>query len=244
MARQTKMYSQFESAIESLVRHELPNRPSQRTRNEKFNLFRLGKPAKRVDGLIATLNRTLLPHLRPTYGPIPASAIRNQKENYADLLPKTVRFHTADLNAKSGEARSIEDSLGITSALSSDELRKFGERVTAKPLLPDPGRQVICYKTGDFSGPHNDHHPEDEDYRKGYVDIHIMLSASSVGPQLLVYEKSRGLLNHVEDVAKGLSVAVYQLPFWHYVTPLVARSKTPFPCRWLLLATYIIDRRR
>lgn len=190
-----------------------------------------------------TLNWKLLPHLRPTYGPIPASALRDQKENYADLLPKTIRFHTADLCVESSRARSIADLLGITSLLDFDELRKFGERVTGKSLAPEPGRQVICYKPGDFSGPHNDHHPEDEDYRKGYVDIHITLSPSSVSSQLLIYERSHGLLNEVEEVGKGLSVAVYQLPFWHYVTPLLARSKSPPPYRWLLLATYIIDRR-
>ena len=31
----------------------------------------------------------------------------------------------------------------------------------------DWGRQVICYETGDYSGPHNDHHPQNEDERNG-----------------------------------------------------------------------------
>jgi hypothetical protein len=242
MTQKIGTHSQFNDALRAALQRRLFRLPLRRTKYERLNLFRLSKSSLQVDRLVETLNRKLLPHLRPTYGPVPASALRDQKENYADLLPKTLRFHTADLCVESGKARSIADSLGITALLASNELRKFGERVTAKSLVPEPGRQVICYKPGDFSGPHNDHHPEDDDYRKGYVDIHIMLSPSSVRSQLLIYERSRGLLNEVEEVGKGLSVAVYQLPFWHYVTPLLARSKSPPPYRWLLLATYIIDR--
>ena len=38
------------------------------------------------------------------------------------------------------------------------------------------GRQVICYGPGDYSGPHNDHHPESAAARNGFVDLHIMFS--------------------------------------------------------------------
>ena len=41
---------------------------------------------------------------------------------------------------------------------------KIDKAVVGEPLRRDDwGRQVICYEQGDYSGPHNDHHPEDAD---------------------------------------------------------------------------------
>ena len=79
--------------------------------------------------------------------------------------------------------------------------------------------------------------------RDGYVDIHIMLSSPKVASQLLVYERQQGMLNEVAEIGKGMSIAVYQLPFWHYTTPMLARAGTDDARRWLLLASYFIDRK-
>src|ERR1043165_7876402 len=51
------------------------------------------------------------------------------------------------------------------------------------------GRQVICYEPGDYSGPHNDHHPEHAEIKNGFVDVHIMFSNDAVASQLLAYEE-------------------------------------------------------
>jgi hypothetical protein len=93
--------------------------------------------------------------------------------------------------------------------------RELGARNgrTGLRLLPGPGCQVIRDKPGDFSGPHTDHHPEDPDYRDGYVDIHIMLSSPSVASQLLVQEGPDGMLDIVKEAGSGASIAVNQLPF-------------------------------
>jgi len=56
------------------------------------------------------------------------------------------------------------------------------------------------------------------------------------------YEKRRGLLNAVEEVGSGLGLAVYQLPFWHYTTPLVVREGARSARRWVFLASYIVER--
>jgi len=136
----------------------------------------------------------------------------------------------------------VSDALGITDLLKSEKLRRFGELLTGKCLRPDPGCQVICYEGGDFCGPHNDHHPEEKHLHDGFVDIHIMLSEPTVVSQLLVYEKRRGLLNAVEEVGSGLGLAVYQLPFWHYTTPLVVREGARSARRWVFLASYIVER--
>jgi hypothetical protein len=70
-----------------------------------------------------------------------------------------------------------------------------------------------------------------------------MLSSPKVASQLLVYERQQGMLNEVAEIGKGMSIAVYQLPFWHYTTPMLARPGVDGARRWLLLASYMVDRK-
>jgi hypothetical protein len=212
------------------------------TARENFSLFRVPVSPGKLAALTDFMDRRLASHLRLLRSPIPNDIIRKLKVNYSESLPKTMRIRTADLDAKSGKAKRVAASLGLIAALKSDQLRQFGERVTGKTLLPDPGCQVICYEPGDYSGPHTDHHPEEPELRDGYVDIHIMLSSPKVASQLLVYER-RGMLNEVKEIGKGMSIAVYQLPFWHYTTPMLARPGVKDARRWLLLASYFVDRK-
>src|SRR5205814_5741637 len=116
----------------------------------------------------------------------------------------------------------------------SSSLRRLAERVT-RSRLSSNGRQVICYQSGDYSGPHNDHHPEEEATRHGFVDLHIMFANDAVAQQLLVYEE-RGFLSSAHDVTRQPAIAIYRLPFWHYTTPLAARpGQERRARRWLLL---------
>jgi hypothetical protein len=213
------------------------------TQKENLSLFRIPVSPGKLGALTDFMDRRLASHLRVLSAPIPRDIIRNLKENYSEKLPKTMRIRTADLDARSGKAKRVAASLGLTAALKSDELRRFGERVTGKKLQPDPACQVICYEPGDYSGPHTDHHPEQRELRDGYIDIHIMLSSPKVASQLLVYERQQGMLNEVAEIGKGMSIAVYQLPFWHYTTPMLARPGVDDARRWLLLASYTIDRK-
>jgi hypothetical protein len=212
------------------------------TAAEPLTLVRVQSSPGTLDGLTRFLNQRLSPFLRTMCEPIPGDIIRKLRKNYSEQLPKTMRVRTASLDSKSSKAGRIAASLGIIDILASDQLRQFGERVTGKNLLPDPGRQIICYEPGDYSGPHTDHHPEHPEYRDGYVDIHIMLSSPAVASQLLVYERRRGLLNEVAEIGRGVSIAVYQLPFWHYTTPMIPRAGGDNARRWLMLASYMLDR--
>ena len=213
------------------------------TRKENLSLFRIPVSPGKLGTLTDFMDRRLASHLRILRSPISKDIIRKLKKNYSEELPKTMRIRTANLDAKSGEAKRVAASLGLIAALKSDELRRFGERVTGKRLQPDPGCQVICYEPGDYSGPHTDHHPEERELCDGYVDIHIMLSSPKVASQLLVYERQQGMLNEVAEIGKGMSIAVYQLPFWHYTTPMLARPGVEDARRWLLLASYFVDRK-
>jgi hypothetical protein len=208
---------------------------------DKLSIFVLPLVPEQLRRLTSLLYENLYGCLRTVYDPIPRNTITGLRENYCEQLPKTMRFKSAHLTKKSKAGRAA-DLLGVTDILSSERLRIFGESVTGKRLQKDPGCQVICYEGGDFSGPHNDHHPEQDELRAGYVDVHIMLSEPTVLSQLLVYEKQNGLLNEVREMGRGLAVAVYQLPFWHYTTPLMPRADVNQARRWLFLASYLIDR--
>ncbi len=212
-------------------------------RRKRLTIRRLPIRNSALTKLTQILSRSLYPHLRRLHSRIPASAIREMKFNYSEQLPKTMRLLTADLNSPKSIATRTASSLGLIEILKSDDLRALGEKVSGKKLLREPDCQIICYEDGDFSGPHNDHHPENASARSGFVDVHIMLSEPSVASQLLVYEAQPGLLNEVEEIGKGMAIAVYYLPFWHYTTPLQSRSKTRSARRWLLLASFDVERR-
>ena len=94
--------------------------------------------------------------------------------------------------------------------------------------------QVLCYRPGDYAGPHTDHHPESPDHRDGYVDVHLTFCTPGVREQLIVYEEN-GHLSAQRSIAKSGTVTAYRLPFWHYTTPLQAK---PEARRWLVLGSF------
>ncbi len=220
------------------------SRHTKSARRKRLTIRRLPIRNSALTELTRILGRSLYPHLRPLSSRIPASAIRDMKTNYSEQLPKTMRLLTADLNQPRSIATRTASALGLIDILKSDDLHALGEIVSGKKLLRDPDCQIICYEDGDFSGPHNDHHPQNESARSGFIDVHIMLSEPSVSSQLLVYEAQPGLLNQVEEIGKGMAIAIYYLPFWHYTTPLQSRSKTRSARRWLLLASFDIEPHR
>src|SRR4051794_30372875 len=244
MVQGTMSDRSFRACLESLLdkRFRATNGfQPELTKNENLSLFSIPVSRAKLEPMTDFMDRRLSPHLRALSSPIPTDIIRKLKVNYSERLPKTMRLRTAYLDSRSSSARPVAASLGIMAALQSDALRQFGDRVTGKKPAPDPGCQVICYQPGDYSGPHTDHHPEERDYRDGYVDIHIMLSSPNVASQLLVYERRQGFLNEIEEIGRGMSIAVYQLPFWHYTTPMIARPGADDAKRWLLLASYMIE---
>jgi hypothetical protein len=220
------------------------SRHGKNARRKRLTIRRLPIRNSALTELTRILSRSLYPHLRQIKSGIPAGAIRDMKTNYSEQLPKTMRLLTADLNSPRSIATRTASALGLIEILKSDDLHALGEKVSGQKLAREPDCQIICYENGDFSGPHNDHHPENETARSGFVDVHIMLSEPSVSSQLLVYEAQPGLLNEVEEIGKGMAIAVYHLPFWHYTTPLQPKSKTRPARRWLLLASFDIEPRR
>lgn len=187
------------------------------------------------------LDRHMLPHVQTVASPIPPETITGMKENYCEQLPKTMRIRSRELNSGRGAGFEVAKRLGLIDMLDSESLREFARLATGLPLEKGAGRQVIAYRSGDYSGPHNDHHPENDDADIGYVDLHIMLRTPGVKSQYLVYEE-KGHFSNAVDVASEPAIAVYHLPFWHYTTPLMVDPKRPSARRWLILGTFGIDR--
>jgi hypothetical protein len=191
---------------------------------------------------VRLLDEALYPTLKRMYFPIPTEALTEMTENYGEQLRKTVRVRTATMNSRDSIALRAAREVGLAQMMASASFRRFAQAVTRHNLREDYwARQVICYEHGDYSGPHNDHHPQRPEARNGFIDFHIMFSNASVAQQLLVYEEGR-YLSAAREVTGKPSIAVYRLPFWHYTTPLVGwRGQESKARRWLLLGSFDYD---
>jgi hypothetical protein len=191
---------------------------------------------------IRLLDTAVYPQLKRMHTPIPREALTGMRRNYAEKLPKTVRVKTATFNSRRSRMLDVATEIGLAGMLHSPSFIRVAQSVTTPPLrTARSGRQVICYEAGDYSGPHNDHHPQRAEAKNGFIDLHIMFSNDDVASQWLVYEE-KGFLSAAHDVSSRAAIAIYRLPFWHYTTPLVPRpGRESTARRWLLLGSFDYD---
>jgi hypothetical protein len=191
---------------------------------------------------IRLLDEAMYPRLQRMHAPIPRSALLGMKRNYAEALGKTTRVRTATFNSGRSKGLDAAKEIGLAQMMASASFLRVAQAVTRFPLSTGHrGRQVICYEPGDYSGPHNDHHPENADTRNGFIDLHVMFANPGAAQQLLVYEQ-RGFLSSARNVSGKPAIAVYRLPFWHYTTPLLAKPGHESTARrWLLLGSFDYD---
>ena len=193
----------------------------------------------KAEALRRVLEAELLPLLSPMSDPIPPGTIWDMKHDYEEWLPKTVRVSTAYLERKRDAAYLKAQELGLVDLLKSESTAVFAEAVAGRKLDRRNGQQVLCYGPGDYAGPHNDHHPENARAAQGYLDLHLSLSSKAVEHQYLVYAKGGHFTEMVPVHGLGF-LTIYRLPFWHYTTPLQAKSgKGTQARRWVLLSTYL-----
>ncbi|WP_374630752.1 hypothetical protein [Ferrovibrio sp.] len=193
----------------------------------------------RIKGAAALLEHSIGPHLRLMEQPIPPESIWEMQEDYAELLPKTMRQRTLHLDAGRSRGRQVAEEIGLLAMLRSESYQAFAAALAGRPLRRKYGLQAIAYGPGDYAGPHNDHHPEEPLARHGYLDMHIGFVTPNAQSQLLVYAKAGHFTEWVETARNGLLTA-YRLPFWHYTTPLIAKPKKPDGARrWILLGTFL-----
>ena len=194
---------------------------------------------RRATAIRTALERALLGKLERIDTPVPPEATWDMTRNYAELLPKTALVWTAYLESSREAAWEAAEEIGLVDLLQSASFLRFAEAIAGRPLRGKWGQQVLCYGAGDYSGPHNDHHPEDTEARDGYLDLHLSFVTNAVKAQRLVYAKA-GHFSHEVDVARDGLVSAYRLPFWHYTTPLLAkRGGMDAARRWVLLGTFL-----
>lgn len=194
---------------------------------------------KKAARLRDALERALRPHLVEMSQIIPPQTLTEMDRNYGELLPKTARVTTAYLDHRRSRAFAVAEELGVVELLRSESLVAFAAAVGGRPLARKGGMQVLCYRPGDYAGPHNDHHPEDPEAAAGYTDVHLTLCTDAVAHQYLVYAR-RGHFSEIVSVASLGAISIYRLPFWHYTTPLAARrGREAQARRWVLLGTFL-----
>lgn len=171
--------------------------------------------------------------------PIPRGATWKMKTAYTEKLPKTVLVGTAMLDDRKSPARARAEEIGLIAMLRSKSFHAFAEALSGYPLRRQWGLQTLCYRPHDYSGPHNDHHPDEPYGCDGYTDLHLTFCTSGVAHQWLVYERASHLQD-IRSIATVGGVTCYRLPFWHYTTPLVAkRGREASARRWVLLGTFL-----
>ncbi len=186
------------------------------------------------------LDAHLYEHLTVEQRRIPPESITKMKRNYQEVLMKSMHIKTAFFRRRTARSYVAAERIGLLRMMRSKSFTDFAEAVTGLKLNRDLSLQVSCYEQGDYVGPHNDHHPENDDIRHGYVDFHVMFTNAAVAHQYLVYEE-RGHFSKIVDVNIQGGVSIYKLPFWHYTTPLAAKPGLEQEARrWLLLGSFKI----
>lgn len=177
--------------------------------------------------------------LTPMEERIPAWTVSSMVENYTEMLPKSVRVRTAMMGSRRARAWQRAEDVGLNAILKSESFHAFAQALSGFALKKTWGRQLLNYRAGDYTGPHNDHHPEDADAKDGYVDLHVTFCNEGAQAQQLVFERD-GHLNQSYDIATRGGVTCYRLPVWHYTTPLlVKRGKESSAQRWVWLGTFL-----
>jgi hypothetical protein len=190
----------------------------------------------RSRALLGVLEEQIAPHLTSMEQGIPPQSIWGMRENYSELLPKTVRVKTVTMASRSRGAQALEKS-GVARLLRSETFGRFAEVLSGRAVRAKWGTQVLAYGAGDYAGPHNDHHPEERHARDGYTDVHLTFCTAGVAAQTLVYAPYAHFSEQTQVATLG-GVTAYRLPFWHYTTPLLARAGRPAR-RWVLLGTFL-----
>lgn len=224
---------------------DLLNRKGLQILSRKTNIYNDNRIAVVPDiikpeyvSIILQQLETLFPVLKNYHTPLPDDIIKKMKKNYSEKLGKSMKIKSSELNSRNSKVYRIATEIGLLEMLSSQSYKTIGEALLDAKFGCSIGKQIICYQSGDYVSPHNDHHPENENIKNGYYDIQLMFCNRQVKHQWLVYE-NKGFLNKMADITSSSGIAVYRLPFWHYTTPLIGKSQKENEAkRWLLLHSF------
>lgn len=218
--------------------------PADLTREEEhFFVLPDVLDSARSEACLRILTRDFEGKLGPIQARIPPEWIRDMTRNFADTFGKSMDVDSFIFSDPDSELFRVAEANGLLAMMRSASLRQFGEAVTGLELEGGWGSQVICYRHGHYVGPHNDHFPEYEWARDGYVDVQLMLANDAVAHQWFVHEKD-GLLSQSWDINLTGAVSVFRQPFWHYTTPLLGKGGREAQARrWLIGQVFRITAR-
>jgi hypothetical protein len=229
--------AKFPEDLFGRAEHGIHAKASLAEKGARFEWFPDPLSTRLAHRCISILNQHMSKVMKEYRSRIPRNSISRMSRNYDESLGKTFSNRTAFLNSNRSQASRVAEEIGLLVAMRSAGALRLAERLSGYKLLPDPGCQVICYEEGDHAGPHNDHHPEDNNLRNGYVDLHLTLCEPAVDHQFFVYEHG-GYLSECRNVAARSGISISHLPFWHYVTPLALKDSQKTGRRWLILCSY------
>ncbi len=234
-----RLPAEFETLLSARGRAVLSGRRSLSLGTSRFLADDGLLDAKRSREVLALLDRAMKDVMTPMEDPIPPWTITGMQHDYGELLPKTVRVSTATFSSRRSKGYQRAGEIGLHAMLKSESYFAFAQALAGRRLRRGWGTQVLCYRPGDYAGPHNDHHPEDPDARDGYTDLHLTFCTDGVAAQSLVYERD-GHFSEEQPVVTVGGVTCYRLPFWHYTTPLRAKPKRDRDARrWVVLGTFL-----
>jgi hypothetical protein len=165
---------------------------------------------------------------------IPPESITSMTRNFSETLPRTAHVESVVFGNLKSELHGVAEQDGLLTMLRSNTMLRFAEGLTGLRLEGGWGSQMICYKHRDYLGPHNDHRPEFDWARRGYIDVLLTFANDAVEHQWFVHEKD-GLLSQVWSMNLPSGVTVSRQPFWHYTTPLMGkRGLEAAARRWLV----------
>lgn len=189
--------------------------------------------AKASAAIPALLSRVFDAHLVELNRMLPAA--KNSTASHLEVLPKTVRLLTTPMDGGTESPVYVAaEECGLVAMLNSKSYVELVEALCGHPVSGPITMQALCYRPGDYAGPHTDNHPEHAEVKDGYTDVHLTFCTPGVEQQLLVYEHQGHFSKQVSLTGTG-TVTAYRLPFWHYTTPMVG---SPEARRWLLLCTF------
>ncbi len=116
--------------------------------------------ATKSRALATLLDQSLGDRLMLMEQKIPHAATWKMKVAYKEKLPKTVKVRTAMLDDAKSPARKRAEEIGLIGMLRSKSFHAFAEALSGYPLRKQWGLQTLCHWPHDYSGPHNDHHPD------------------------------------------------------------------------------------
>src|SRR5467141_3874856 len=102
-----------------------------------------------AEACIRILDESLYETLHIEQRRIPPESITEMKENYSEILNKTMHIKTAFFRKKSARSYRAAEKVGLLRMMRSESFILFAEAATGLKLDRDYGIQVSCYEHGD-----------------------------------------------------------------------------------------------